>query len=161
MNLCAILFGMVILITSINFVYASQGNYLLEIDEHSYNLAYSFEGDVIAMAIDQELNSLLIGIENTRDSPFEITLPNEMINAENNEFAVLVNGVDTDYQLFTDNSGLKIQFFVPTNTEEIEIVGTHVIPEFPLGIFSILGIFFVLLIIMTKNTKINFFNKNF
>ena len=86
--------------------YAIQEEYLLEIDTHSYNISYSLEGDLLAMAIDNELNSLLIGIENVSESIFEITLPDEMINAENHEFAVLVNGVEVLYWVWLNFSAV-------------------------------------------------------
>jgi len=89
------------------------------------------------MALDQELTSLLVGIENTKDSVFSINLPQEMITSENNEFAVLVNGLEVDYDLELLDNGVVLKFFVPDGTQEIEIIGTRVIPEFPLG--GILG----------------------
>ena len=130
--------------------YAIQSEYMLEIDTHSYNISYSLEGDLLAMAIDTELNSLLIGIDNVSESIFEITLPNEMINAENQEFAVLVNGVEVDYLLIPFSTGVKIQFSIPDDTEEIEIIGTHVIPEFPLAILLSMPILFTIMIVLTK-----------
>ena len=38
-------------------------NYRLEVDEHTFDIHYHFGGDLIAMAVDQELTSFLIGIE--------------------------------------------------------------------------------------------------
>ena len=77
-------------------IFAEQ-TYDLVIDEHSFELKYELNGDVIAMALDQELTSLLIGIENTKDSTFTIDLPNEMIRSVDNAFAILVNGLEVDY----------------------------------------------------------------
>lgn len=115
-------------------VYASSPTYQIVIDEHNYNLEYEIDANVIAMAIDQELNSLLIGIENAQNSLFKIELPTEMISAENNEFAVLVDGYEVDYQIISKESSNIISFFIPVGSQEVEIIGTHVIPEFPLGI---------------------------
>ena len=108
--------------------------YLLEIDEHEFLIQYQVEANVIAMAIDPELTSLLIGIENTQDSVFVIDLQRELISASNNEFAVLVNGVEVDYEVVSDGDSATFTFFVPEYTEEVEIIGTKVIPEFPLGV---------------------------
>ena len=77
-------------------IFAEQ-TYDLVSDEHSFELKYELNGDVIAMALDQELTSLLIGIENTKDSTFTIDLPNEMIRSVDNAFAILVNGLEVDY----------------------------------------------------------------
>ena len=105
-------------------------SYNLQIDEHSYDIQYDVDADVLAMAIDQELNSLLIGLENTQDSLFTIQLDDEMISAENNEFAILVDGFEVNYEANPMGEKTEIKFFVPIGTQEVEIIGTHVIPEF-------------------------------
>jgi len=109
--------------------------YNLIVDEHSFDLTYEFSGDVIAMAIDQELRSLLIGVEDTKDSLFRITFDNELISAKNGDFAILVNGLEVDYGVSKNDSVSTLSFYVEEGTEEIEIIGTHVIPEFPFSVF--------------------------
>ena len=94
----------------VGFLPSFSESYNLQIDEHSYDLEYQINADVLAMAIDQELNSLLIGIDNTEDSLFSIKLPNEMISAENNEFAVLVDGLEIDYNLNSLRDSTEISF---------------------------------------------------
>ncbi len=74
-------------------------SYSLGIDDEVYDMEYDFNGNVIAMAIDKETFSLLIATENVNDSQFQIKLPNDLIRAENNEFAVLVNGFEVDYEV--------------------------------------------------------------
>jgi len=113
----------------------AENTYNLTVDEHSFDLTYEFSGDVIAMAIDQELRSLLIGVENTKDSLFTITFDNTLINAENDNFAILVNGLEVDYDILDDGNSSTLRFYVEEGTEEIEIIGTHVIPEFPFSVF--------------------------
>ena len=109
--------------------------YNLIVDEHSFDLTYEFSGDVIAMAIDQELRSLLIGVENTKDSLFRITFDNKLVSATNDNFAILVNGLEVDYDILDDGNSSTLRFYVEEGTEEIEIIGTHVIPEFPFSVF--------------------------
>jgi hypothetical protein len=108
--------------------------YVLEIDENEFSISYQVNAKVIAMAIDPELTSLLIGLENTSDSIFVIDLKHELIRAHNNEFAVLVNGLEVDYDIVSDSDSSTLSFLIPVFTEEVEIIGTHVIPEFPAGI---------------------------
>lgn len=126
-------------------------NYELKVDEHVYSIPYSVDAQVLAMAIDPELTSLLIGLENTHDSVFVIDLEHELINAENNEFAILVNGYEVDYDIVSDADSSTLSFYVPEFTEEVEIIGTHVIPEFPLGAF--LG-FTVMILAITMFARI-------
>ena len=131
-------------------------SYDLIIDENSFELKYELNGDVIAMALDQELTSLLIGIDKTNDSAFIIELPNEMIRSEDNAFAVLVNGLEVDYEIVSDNDSLTLEFFVPSGTEEIEIIGTYVIPEFPLGFVLIFGAIMTVVCLMTRHSSRDF-----
>jgi len=136
-------------------IFAEQ-TYDLVIDEHSFELKYELNGDVIAMALDQELTSLLIGIENTRDSTFTIELPNEMIRSVDNAFAVLVNGLEVDYEIVSDSDSSTLEFFIPYGTEEIEIIGTFVIPEFSLGFVLIFGATMSVVCLMTRHSGRNF-----
>jgi predicted secreted protein with PEFG-CTERM motif len=112
---------------------SNSSQYALEIDEHAYSISYVVNANVVAMEIDPESASLLIGLDNTYDSRFFIGLEHELINAQNNEFIILVDGQETDYEISSDSDSSTFAFFVPTGTEEVEIIGTHVIPEFPIG----------------------------
>ena len=132
-------------------------SYTLQVDEHTFDISYHVDADVIAMATDQELTSLLIGIENTYDSFFVIDLKHEIITAYNNEFAILVNGLEVDYEIVSDADSTTFTFFVPEGTEEVEIIGTHVIPEFPIGIIVILSILFTITTVFSRiNSGRNF-----
>jgi len=126
--------------------------YRLEIDENVFDIEYELDGDVIAMATDKETISLLIATENVEDSEFTVKLPNELIHAENNEFAVLVNGFEVEYYVL-DASDSHLSFFIPTFTEEIEIIGTYVVPEFPLGAIMLFGAVGVIVILIQKSKK--------
>jgi len=142
------------LILSVSFsilpsVFAEK-TYNLAIDEHSFDLTYEFSGDVMAMAIDQELTSLLIGVENTKDSLFRITFDNTLVSAENDNFAILVNGLEVDYDILDDGNSSTLRFYVEEGTEEIEIIGTHVIPEFPFSVFFGFVLMASIVLIITK-----------
>jgi len=130
-------------------------NFSLEIDDEVYDIEYDFNGDIIAMAIDKETFSLLIATENVIDSQFQIKLPNDLIRAENNEFAILVNGFEVDYEVL-DTVDVNLTFFVPAFTEEIEIIGTFVVPEFPLGAVLVLVTISGIIIIVQKSKKFLF-----
>ncbi len=124
--------------------------YNLTVDEHSFDLTYEFSGDVIAMAIDPELRSLLIGVENTKDSLFRITFDNKLVSATNDNFAILVNGLEVDYDILDNDNSSTIRFYVEEGTEEIEIIGTHVIPEFPFSVFFGFVLMTSIVLIITK-----------
>jgi len=67
-----------------------------------------------------------------------------------------VNGKEIDYQITSDSDSSKFTFFIPEFTEEVEIIGTRVIPEFPEAIILILGIMIFSIVIFT-NMKLSFF----
>ena len=148
LTICILLFS--ILYFSNLSAYAE--TYHLEVDESIFEIEYSLNGDVIAMATDKETISLLIATENVEDTQFTIKLPNDLIRAENNEFAVLVNGFEVDYDII-GNADVHLTFFIPTFTEEIEIIGTYVVPEFPLGALMMFGIVSVIVLMLQRSKK--------
>ena len=146
-----------IIIFSLTFLMISNlsvngDTYQLDIDDIVYDVEYQMVGNVIAMDIDKETRSLLIATDNVNDSEFQITLPNDLIRAENNEFAVLVNGIEVGYEVI-ESADTNLTFFIPSFTEEIEIIGTFVVPEFPLGSLLILGTVVGIIIIFQKIKK--------
>ena len=150
-----IYFIIIFSIFSHNLVYGE--SYHLTVDENSFEINYSTSGRIIAMEIDKELSSLLVGLENVEiDSIFEIEFTHELISAENNEFAVLVNGHEVDYDLYVTDLGSKLTIPIFADTEEIEIIGTNVIPEFPLGILVVL-VFTIMFVVIFSKTKIRAF----
>ncbi len=140
-----------VMVFSSNLAYGS--TYSLETSDMPFEISYELNGDVIAMAVDENTTSFLIGITNVEDSNFEISLPTELISAENNEFVVLVDGVEVDYDVSAQNDAAMLQFFVPANSQEIEIIGTHVIPEFPLGVLVVLATMIIIVTFVTKISK--------
>ena len=135
---------------------SNSSQYALEIDEHAYSISYVVNANVVAMEIDPESTSLLIGLDNTYDSRFFIGLEHELINAQNDEFVILVDGQETDYEISSDSDSSTFAFFVPTGTEEVEIIGTHVIPEFPIGAIFGFAVMISTIMIFAK-IKVPFF----
>lgn len=131
--------------------------FVLEIDGNSYDLYYGYHGSLDALGSDfifPTLSSMRINEENKSleiilsDVPektdFWVRMPESVIFAENEKFTVLVNGVDTGYDLMKFPNDYVIGFFITEETTEIEIIGTKVVPEFGTSVlilaFSILGL---------------------
>lgn len=127
------IFFILAIVSIFSFHSAFSETYEFIMDEKSFNIQYEGLAEVLAMKIDHESKSLLIGIRNVEDSNFKITFPDEIISAKSNEFAVLVNGYEVSYSLEKKDDNTILSFFVPYGSQEIEIIGTRVIPEFPLG----------------------------
>lgn len=128
----------------------ADSEYSVKIDEHEYVIKYNINAELLAMDIDKEQKSLLIGIENTKESFSMIEIPKEMLDAKNNEFSILIDEFEADYTVNESTNSTKLSFFMPADTQEIEIIGTFVIPEFSF----ILLIFFITMTMMflTRNT---------
>ena len=129
----------------------SAEKYALKIDEKTYDIYYGYHGsfEVDVNKIGEELPKLSTMNINTERKSIEITmervstnnvfwlrLPLEVISAENAQYKLVVDGVDTKYDLTKFPDQYAIGMIIPKDTKHIEIIGTHVVPEF--GAFSII-----------------------
>lgn len=151
-----IIITLIVISSIIPLSFSESGNYDLDIDERTFNLAYSFDGEIVSMDIDKELPSLLIGTTNVDESEFELSFPSELIGAENDEFIILLDGAETDYAITHTEDMTNISFVIPIATEEIEIIGTSVIPEFPFGVLVIMGIVSAMAIMFSRTKLVRF-----
>lgn len=125
--------------------------YVLEIDDHSYDVYYGFHGSleisiedinenlpvISSMDINSERKSLEINFsEVPEDSVFWTRIPFEVMTAENENYQLFIDGQETKYDLTKFPSDYAIGMIIPKDSKQIEIVGTKVIPEF--GAYSIL-----------------------
>ncbi|MCZ6581974.1 MAG: copper-binding protein, partial [Thaumarchaeota archaeon] len=104
---------------------------MVDVKGTDFSVDFSITGGQLqGIDIDEEGKSLIIRIDATDDGELTITLPNGLIRAEGEDFFVLVDGEEVDYDVTETSTGsiLTISFFA--GTEEIEIIGTWIIPEF-------------------------------
>lgn len=119
------------------------------LDIQGVNVNYTINGGkIISIIPDLDETSLIITIETTTDGELMITLPKDVIDGI---FFVLVDGEETIYtEEVNDNSStLIIPFY--NGTEEIEIIGTFVIPEF--GTIATLVLVVAIISIIAITTK--------
>jgi len=146
----------IVILSIIPVSFSESGNYDLEINEGTFVLPYSFDGEIISMDVDKELPSLLIGTINVNESTFELSFPSELISAENDEFIILLDGAETDYAITHTEDMTNISFVIPIATEEIEIIGTSVIPEFPFGVLAIMGVVSAMAVVFSRTKLVQF-----
>jgi predicted secreted protein with PEFG-CTERM motif len=134
---------------------------VLEIDGNSYDIYYGYHGSLDAMGTDFEeptVSEIIVNVERKslevsfEDVPektdFWVRIPFDVLTAEKENYQVLINEVDTGYDLMKMPDGYVVGFIISEDTKHVEIIGTKVIPEFGtvailvLGI-SILGIVYV------------------
>jgi predicted secreted protein with PEFG-CTERM motif len=127
--------------------------FILEVDGNSYDIYYGYHGSLDAMGSEFQDPTLEEIIVNDQRNSLEITMsavpertdfwirtPFEVITAEKENYQVLVDGVDTGYDVMKFPNDYVIGVFIPENTKHIEIVGTKVIPEFGSLSILILGV---------------------
>ncbi len=127
--------------------------YTLEIAGESYPIRYQITGgSVQSMTADPELQTLMVAISSTADGMLTIELPRTVMDAEGDEFAVFVDGDFGNFAVDelepTDQARtLTIEF--EQGSEEIEIVGTYMVPEFGAIAAIVLAVAIVGIIVAT------------
>lgn len=136
----------------------SAEKYQLKVDEKTYDIYYGYHGsfEVDVEKIGEELPKLDSVNINTERRSLEITmtsvpsnsvlwlrLPIEVISAEDAKYQLLVDGVDTKYDLTKFPDQYAIGMIIPQDTKHIEIIGTYVVPEFGALSITILAISFI------------------
>lgn len=138
----------------------------LTFDDKPYDLYYGYHGSLDAMGtehiyptlstmkINEEKKSLEIIMSDVPEkTDFWVRMPDDVISAEKENFIVLVDGVDTGYDLMKFPNDHVIGFFITEDTEHIEIIGTSVIPEFGGIAVMILGISIVGLVCYFRSSS--------
>ena len=139
----------------------------LTFDDKPYDLYYGYHGSLDAMGtedlfptlstmkINQERKSLEITMADVPEkTDFWVRMPDDVISADNENYIVLVNGIDTGYDLMKFPNDHVIGFIISEETEHIEIIGTSVIPEFGSIAIIILGVSILGLVYYSRRTSI-------
>ena len=129
----------------------------MSLDVLGVNVNYTINGGkIISIIPDLDETSLIITMETTSDGELIITLPKDVIDGI---FFVLVDGEETMYtEEGNDNySTLIIPFY--NGTEEIEIIGTFVIPEFGTIVVLVLAIAIITIITITSKSRLSIMPK--
>lgn len=124
-----------------------------EFGDETYDIYYGYKGSLdsigshdeepilSSMTINEERKSIEIIMEKVSEkTDFWVRIPPEVLYAEGDKFTVLVDGADTGYDLTAFPNDYAIGFIISETTENIEIIGTRVIPEFGALSIMIFGI---------------------
>jgi len=137
--------------------------YPLEVDGETYLIPYGYGGsmdsfnedypqpEVVSMKINKENKSLEIVLEPVPESyTFWVILPEDIISHETEDYGLFVDGVDRGYELAKSYHGFTLGFIVPEGATQVEITGTHVIPEFGAYAVLILGLSVIGLVLFAR-----------
>jgi predicted secreted protein with PEFG-CTERM motif len=116
-------------------------------------------GRLINIMPDVDAHSLIVTIEATSDGELIITIPRSVMDATidgvDDNYFVLVDGEEVDFveeKTSTDRT-LTIQF--PAGAEEIEIIGTFVVPEFGTIAVMILAVAIISIIAVSAKSRLS------
>lgn len=114
-------------------------------------LPYSIEGGTVTgISANTEDNSLVIMIESSGDGTLVLMPSSEVIDGV---FMVLVDNEESDDYMIGEDGTITVEF--GPETEMIEVIGTHVIPEFGTIAAMILAVAIVSVIVVSARSRLS------
>ena len=124
------------------------------IEDHSLDYELTC-AEIQSMTPDTEMKSMIIAIKTDCDGELTITLPKDVIDTDENGFFVLVDGDETNHIASSIGEFWTLTIPFSYGSEEIEIIGTFVIPEFgTIAALVLVVAISSILIISAKNKQI-------
>jgi len=112
---------------------------------------------------DLDAVSLLIYIETTDEGSITLTIPRSILDASINggddEFFVLVDGEEVDFEEITTSVDRTLTIDFLAGTEQIEIIGTFVIPEFGTIAAMILAVAIISIVAISAKSRLNIMSR--
>ncbi len=116
-------------------------------------------GKLLGIMPDVDANSLIIRIEATDDGSITLTIPRSVldatINGEDDDFFVLIDGEEVDFDETTTSTDRTLTIAFPAGAEEIEIIGTFVVPEFGTIAAMILAVAIISIIAISAKSRLS------
>lgn len=126
--------------------------------QKTYTVSYSINnGTVNDMSVDTQNLSLNVSMQTTGDGTLTLTLQRELIdakiNGQDDQFFVLADGQNTDFQESqTTDTERTLTIPYTDGTEQIEVIGTQVVPEFGTVAALILVVSISIIVIISAKT---------
>ena len=126
-------------------------------------LTYAISGGVINQVFpDTEAKSLIVQIDSISNGILAIKIPREVLDAkfgdEDDDFFVILDGLEINFDETKTGNERTITIEFPEGTEEIEIIGTSVVPEFG-AIAVLILIVSIFSVIFISRSKLGFYSK--
>jgi predicted secreted protein with PEFG-CTERM motif len=116
-------------------------------------------GKIVSITPDVEAHSLIIAMTASQDGSLVITLPRSLIDAkmgdQDDTFFVLVDGEEVDFEEMTTATERTLTIQFPAGAEEIEIIGTTVVPEFGTIAVMILAVAIISIIAVSAKSRLS------
>ena len=118
---------------------------------------------VTEMEIDMDSTSLIIEIDAIDNGSITVTLPRDVIdatiNGEDDDLFVIVDGEEVDFEESKTSADRTLTIAFPAGTEEIEIIGSFVVPEFGTIAVMIFAIAVISIIAVSSRSRLSIMPK--
>ncbi len=145
---------------TIGFAHASSFDVKSPSGQQTFNVNYNMEGgSVNNMSINPGDQSLLVDVTTAGNGTLTITLPRTLIdstvNGQDDQFFVLVDGESVDIQESKSSTDRTLTIPVSDGAQEVEIMGTQIVPEFgPIAILVLVATMVSIIIVSKARPKI-------
>ena len=117
-------------------------------------------GKLLSITPDVDANSLIISIDATEDGSLTLTIPRSVLdalleNGSDDDFFVLVDGEEVDFDEITSSTDRTLTISFPAGAEEIEVIGTFVVPEFGTIAAMILAVAIISIIAISAKSRLS------
>ena len=117
-------------------------------------------GKLLSIMPDVDANSLIVSIDATSDGSLTLTIPRSVAdalfeNGDDDEFFVLIDGEEVDFDETKTSTDRTLTISFPEGAEEIEIIGTWVVPEFGTIAAMILAVAIISIIAVSAKSKLS------
>ena len=127
----------------------------------SYTVDYGITGATVDdVSINPQDTSLIVSIKSVNDGNLTMTMPRSLIDAKtstgDDQFFVLVDGADTDFTESKTDANRTITVSFSQDTNQIEVIGTQVVPEFGGLSFVVLMVAIISIVAISAKTRLKF-----
>ena len=117
-------------------------------------------GKILSIIPDVDANSLIISIDATDDGSLTLTIPRSVLdallgNGDDDDFFVLVDDEEVDFDEVTSETDRILTIAFPAGAEQIEIIGTFVVPEFGTIAAMILAVAIISIIAISSKSRLS------
>ncbi|MDE1770631.1 MAG: PEFG-CTERM sorting domain-containing protein [Thaumarchaeota archaeon] len=134
--------------------------------QQTFNVNYTISGgSVKTMTIDAQSLSVIVSVNSTSDGTITLQLPRALIDAKTNSgqddaFIILIDGAEVKPQSESgDNNFRNLTIPFLQGDQDIEIIGTQIVPEFGPIAALVLAIAIISIIAVSAKTGLRFMPK--
>ncbi len=122
-------------------------------------------GKLLSIMPDVDANSLIVSIDATDDGSLTLTIPRSVLDAtmdgEDDDFFVLIDGEEVDFDESISSTDRVLTIAFPAGAEEIEIIGTFVVPEFGAIAAMVLAVAIISIVAISARSRLSIVPRRF